>query len=405
MPDGKSTLALCAAAVVRDSVHYGFTGGSTWAMDWCPDTRNDAFLAIAPHPLDEPHHKLGVSVDGDAVVQIWRAGSDQVSCAMVFAVSGSSFITCMRWCPGCEANPEEGRLGILAVALGNGVVSLFSVPHPNAIPDGDQPCVLDLSPVVSTAKANRLPLTVGWGVASANAELLAVGSDKGDVAIYAFSEASEETAEACYVFSASVQALRAVEWSPAEPWVLATAGHDGHLRIWNICDACFPIACKTVTRGWILCAQWYESTKIMYGTDASILQCWNLLDNDTTLATYKAAVWGVTMQDAETMLSATADGRVQTVPILLGEDRKKKRLKKTPKIQDIFTVSLRSKSKEDLHFGYKHDGHADPKDGFDATGIAWHAVACSSISGDHLWRAAVGSAGVLAVQKVKVSRD
>ena len=292
---------------------------------------------------------------------------------------------------------------MLAVALGNGEVRLFSIPHPNVLTTKEQPlCVVELTPVVSTVvTAGRSPLSIGWGIDSPNTEMLAVGFDNGDVGIYAFGEVCEDTAEASFVFSASAGALRTVEWSPAEPWILATAGHDGCMRIWNVLDPYFPLASKTLTRGWVLCATWYDSTSVIYGTDSSVLQCWNMLDADSSLATYKGAVWGVAMQGPYFALSASADGRVQAVPLLIGEDRKKKRSKKSPKTEDVFSVSLGSKqAKQGLCFGKKHEGHADLRDGFDATGIAWHAVACSSASGGHVWRAAVGSAGVLAVQSI-----
>ncbi|KAG6427511.1 hypothetical protein SASPL_111757 [Salvia splendens] len=53
-------------------------GGAVWALDWCPRVdRNpeycikSEFIAVAAHPPDSSYHKIGASLTGRGVIQIW----------------------------------------------------------------------------------------------------------------------------------------------------------------------------------------------------------------------------------------------------------------------------------------------------------------------------------------------
>ncbi|EEF28835.1 DNA binding protein, putative [Ricinus communis] len=53
-------------------------GGSVWALDWCPRTHERPadhikceFVAVAAHPPDSYYHKIGASLTGRGIVQIW----------------------------------------------------------------------------------------------------------------------------------------------------------------------------------------------------------------------------------------------------------------------------------------------------------------------------------------------
>ncbi|XP_042049984.1 uncharacterized protein LOC121795510 isoform X1 [Salvia splendens] len=53
-------------------------GGAVWALDWCPRVyRNpencikSEFIAVAAHPPDSSYHKIGASLSGRGVIQIW----------------------------------------------------------------------------------------------------------------------------------------------------------------------------------------------------------------------------------------------------------------------------------------------------------------------------------------------
>ncbi|XP_065866664.1 uncharacterized protein [Euphorbia lathyris] len=79
-----------ASVPTKEGVHGGIAppesskdfvmhvGGSIWALDWCPRTRETSaghvkceFLAVAAHPPNSYYHKIGALLTGRGVVQIW----------------------------------------------------------------------------------------------------------------------------------------------------------------------------------------------------------------------------------------------------------------------------------------------------------------------------------------------
>ncbi|WCJ41549.1 Transducin/WD40 repeat-like superfamily protein [Euphorbia peplus] len=89
---GEITLPQFSSAAVpkKEGVHGNITspkssndfvmhvGGSVWALDWCPRTRDRSashvkceYLAVASHPPNSYHHKIGALLSGRGVVQIW----------------------------------------------------------------------------------------------------------------------------------------------------------------------------------------------------------------------------------------------------------------------------------------------------------------------------------------------
>jgi len=72
-------------------------------------------------------------------------------------------------------------LGVLAAALGNGEIQLFSVPHPESLKkDSDNVTVINLAPILRTSRSSsQVPLVMDWGCVSTNEEMIAVGYDSG----------------------------------------------------------------------------------------------------------------------------------------------------------------------------------------------------------------------------------
>ena len=69
---------------------------------------------------------------------------------------------------------------MLAAAMGNGEIQLFSVPHPNNLEDEKNPVVIDLAPTICCSSSGHVPLVLNWGCVSTNEEFLAVGYDSGN---------------------------------------------------------------------------------------------------------------------------------------------------------------------------------------------------------------------------------
>jgi len=225
------------------------------------------------------------------------------------------------------------------------------------------------------------------------------------VAVYDFSPISEATKSSvgpCCVLAASSEAIRTVYWSPSEPWLLATGGHDGKLRVWDVRDPHFPLLCKHVARGWVLSLIWFSPQEVMFGTDGAAVQILNLVESQVrSVLVHKAAVWGIAMDGDDMVLSASADGCVKSSPIATKRGGKISAARNNRTNELVFSVSPDGAG---LAFGcVKHEGHINIHDALDCDGIAWHSTTCSAMClGEYIWRAAVGSGGVLAISKAEV---
>ncbi|XP_059455964.1 uncharacterized protein LOC132186150 isoform X2 [Corylus avellana] len=67
---------LISSCYSKDFVLY--VGGHVWALDWCPRVHERLenhikceFIAIAAHPPGSSYHKIGASLTGTGVIQIW----------------------------------------------------------------------------------------------------------------------------------------------------------------------------------------------------------------------------------------------------------------------------------------------------------------------------------------------
>uniref|UniRef100_A0A3Q3X5Z4 Uncharacterized protein n=1 Tax=Mola mola TaxID=94237 RepID=A0A3Q3X5Z4_MOLML len=127
-----------------------FAGGPVWAMEWCP-TPDGApvtqYVALACHRGMDDQHYVNKMYGGPALIQLWDVG--KLECnnrysqpILVYGLAqDKGFIWHLKWCPAggwesptCGTNaPLLPRLGLLAVATSNGVVTIYSLPHPDAL--------------------------------------------------------------------------------------------------------------------------------------------------------------------------------------------------------------------------------------------------------------------------------
>ncbi|KAG1467115.1 hypothetical protein G6F46_000176 [Rhizopus delemar] len=140
-PDQKDSLTMKRFDAIEAPNQNAFvinTGGSIWAVDFVPrrDKENTQYLAIGGYKSTDEQHLLGDDSNYHSMIQIWRYdGSRKVSTPPkldMCILHEFGIITELKWCP-LSSCDEEGKLGILAVIIGDGSVYILVIPHPNRV--------------------------------------------------------------------------------------------------------------------------------------------------------------------------------------------------------------------------------------------------------------------------------
>ncbi|KAI9279899.1 hypothetical protein BC943DRAFT_355036 [Umbelopsis sp. AD052] len=151
------SVALCPKYLKYHKSFVLNTGGSIWGLDFAPKPPSASdphiqYLAVAGYPgTTEEHHNVGEIQEAGSVencIQIWRMDLRLVE-SQENPVAAPTLDLCiahdlgiiraLQWCPlGTYQEPLEGqtftpRLGIMAVAFGDGSIRLISVPHPDGL--------------------------------------------------------------------------------------------------------------------------------------------------------------------------------------------------------------------------------------------------------------------------------
>ncbi|XP_061126120.1 general transcription factor 3C polypeptide 2 isoform X1 [Syngnathus typhle] len=257
-----------------------FTGGPVWAMEWCPTPDcavASQYLAVACHKDMEEQHYFHKTYSGPALVQLWDVGTleyntrpdSQPSLAYGLALD-KGFIWHLKWCPsgGWELPTSQRkapllpRLGLLAVATSMSVVTIYSLPHPDALrasqkhtDSGDasqSPRIYKPHPVV-TLKLGSLKapppessgqvLSMDWLPVKPH-DLIAIGFYNGLVGLWDLNTKSpylriQESHDPPSLlpykcFLAHEHAVRALTFCPASRHFVATAGEDRLLKTWDL---------------------------------------------------------------------------------------------------------------------------------------------------------------------------
>jgi general transcription factor 3C polypeptide 2 len=325
-------------------------GGPIWALDWCPSTApssssvtqdegpniregaqknqtavgdTSAFLAVGCHPKDEPLHRLGIATSGPNSIQIWEldsiakaknssAAATKPRIAVAIGHNGGLTWHC-KWCPSEETSTAAStnsrnssvaeflpRLGLLAAALGDGTVQVWSIPQVHTLPPCSSVYVATPPPVAflsSRHLSGSLPSRVDWlpdrphdllligcwdgTVAIAkldpeNSEYLGTAAEQGNGTDVAMMEAAASpgsiinTTRAarpvglrllCH-FPAETQPLRAAKWLPAgegsgsidfaNRFMFLTVGHEATIRVWDSRDQFSPLFYHQMTTATVL---------------------------------------------------------------------------------------------------------------------------------------------------------
>ncbi|CAL1585642.1 unnamed protein product [Knipowitschia caucasica] len=259
-----------------------FCGGPLWSLEWCPTPdhcEETQYIALSCHrDMDETHRDNQV-YSGPGLVQVWDLGRLQNHCrpdqrpALVYSLAqDQGFVWGLKWCPaGTWEKPETERqaplmprLGLLAVASSLGVVSIYSLPHPDALlsllpTDGSDTAVYKVKAVVTlklgSFKAPRvsdsgLVLSLDW-VQHKPHNLIAVGFYDGHVGLWDLSTRSSllriresdgsMTLLPFQCFIAHDLPVRHVSFAPASRNLLVSTGEDRFTRTWDLSRVCAPV--------------------------------------------------------------------------------------------------------------------------------------------------------------------
>lgn len=214
-----------------------FAGGPIWALDWCPEEeereeeeedeqeeegesrhrrRLRRLLAVSAHPPASATTAIGQRLSGPALVQLWsvpryRAIVEEGSSGgkrgrgkrpklatttealpapeLAFALAHSGCLARdLKWRPRGTSHSSDSTVGVLAAALGDGSLTLWSVPSEAAVrrsrkPEGksSSPASSAHAPAAAAVVVDLAPLAVGsgCGLLSAVAWCPSTGSKRG----------------------------------------------------------------------------------------------------------------------------------------------------------------------------------------------------------------------------------
>jgi len=246
-------------------------GGPVWALDWCPIPKEqDQLIAVATHSRFSEFHCMVNTENNPGMIQFWNVGELNLKCnsqpKLVFAICHNfAPIYDMKWCPsGCyqeESNISGNektlsRIGLLAIACGDGKVRLFSVPH--FAPFEKHQIFVTMSPSIvllphknNAFECNRtgIALCVQW-LPKANHERLAAGYGDGGVRIWDVTSKSillrvQDNGFPALLpiifLDAHSYAVRSLSWCPYNSDLIATVSSDKCLKVFNLHQRSHPL--------------------------------------------------------------------------------------------------------------------------------------------------------------------
>ncbi|XP_071323756.1 general transcription factor 3C polypeptide 2 isoform X2 [Trachinotus anak] len=257
-----------------------YAGGPVWAMEWCPTPEGapaTQYIAVACHRGMDDHHYVNKTYSGPGLVQLWDVGKleynnrpDSQPVLAYGLAQDKGFIWQLKWCPaGGWELPSCGRkapflprLGLLAVATSTGVVTIYSLPHPDALhsnnrlPDSgkaSQQLPIYQAKGVLTLKLGAFKashqeqsgqvLSMDW-LPEKPHNIMAIGFYDGIVGFWDLSAKSallrvresdgSLTLLPYRCLLAHDHGVRALAFCPASRHLLVTAGEDRYVKTWDL---------------------------------------------------------------------------------------------------------------------------------------------------------------------------
>lgn len=255
-----------------------FCGGPVWALEWCPAPDSSEacqYVALSCHRDMEETHRVNQAYGGPGLVQVWDLGTltyhgrPESQPALVYSLAQDrGFVWGMKWCPSGAWEPPDTdrqapllpRLGLLAVGSSLGSVTVYSLPHPQALTQSlpPQESAAALPPVfkakavvtlkLGSFKAPRLSdsgqvLSLDW-LPHEPHNIIAIGFYNGHVGLWDLSTRSSllrvregdgsMTTLPYECFLAHDMAVMHVSFCHASRNLLVTAGEDRLIKTWDL---------------------------------------------------------------------------------------------------------------------------------------------------------------------------
>lgn len=259
---------------------FMFAGGPIWALEWCPTPDGapaSQYIALACHRGMDDLHRVNQIYSGPGFVQLWDCGkleydkSPDSQPSLVYGLAqDKGFIWQLKWCPAggwelpnsVRKDPFMPRLGLLAVATSSGVVTIYSLPHPDALLShgklthsekyNDKPLVykprgvitLKLGCIKSPRKEQSgQALSMDW-LPQKPHNIMAIGFYDGVVGLWDLSTKSallrvRESDRSLTLLPyrcilAHDNAVVALALCPSSRYLLTTAGEDRYIKTWDL---------------------------------------------------------------------------------------------------------------------------------------------------------------------------
>ncbi|KAM9354940.1 general transcription factor 3C polypeptide 2 [Pholidichthys leucotaenia] len=270
-----------------------FTGGPVRAMEWCPTPDGapaNQYVALACHRGMDDTHYLNKTFTGSGLVQLWDVGKleyekrPESKPALVYGLAqDKGFIWKLKWCPiggwelpnSSRKAPFLPRLGLLAVASSNCVVTIYSLPHPDALHANNTLTTSEASenPPVYKAKAvvtlklgafkaprqeqSGMVLSLDWHPENP-CTIMAIGFYDGTVGLWNLltkspllrvRESDRSLSLLPYrCFLAHNNAVQTLNFCPATSHLLVTSGDDRIVKTWDLRRLYEPVTAQKRSR-------------------------------------------------------------------------------------------------------------------------------------------------------------
>eukprot|EP01125_Pyxidicula_operculata_P006200 TRINITY_DN2159_c0_g1_i1.p1 TRINITY_DN2159_c0_g1~~TRINITY_DN2159_c0_g1_i1.p1 ORF type:complete len:445 (-),score=78.67 TRINITY_DN2159_c0_g1_i1:88-1422(-) len=284
-------------------------------------------------------------------------------------VHNGAYVRSLQWCPkgyeycnkkATSDSSDNGssngdkpipRLGVLAVATGDGELKLYAVPNPDFLEKNLEPrsfpYIFELSPLVIYKNVDKLNLIHSIDWSPNNPNLILTGSTNGHVCVW---KVTDDPDSIVYTPSPLVTSdvgdsivrkeslictnpiwnrpvhtfcVSSVKWCKTYPSFFVTCGFDGQIIVWDMYDSSIPLYTNGHLKGGFLTTVlWVDGhyKKIVVGTDSGTIahvgpsntyrvksQKINYFDYNTS------QIWGLDATDTNhEIVSVSSEGRVSS---------------------------------------------------------------------------------------------
>jgi chemotaxis protein histidine kinase CheA len=273
------------AAIVSEDFAMLNVGGPVWVIDWCISFDKVQYALISVHPKTDVYLKriypgeVTKNPPIHQMLQLWSFGdlSDlrKSPPKVVYNIAHNhGFVWDLRWMPCQIDDPNDTRLGIVAMACSDASIVVLSIPKPTqdntaevpllrltekvyrlretvteTVNKGDDEQEGDVDAGDENIDVNRKEqykvfTSLAW---SPDAKYLAVGSQNGHVILYRVNHDKDEILRymtqniAHYTHTHNCD-VADISWFSTDPNCFATVSYDGFLKLWDVRDFAEPFS-------------------------------------------------------------------------------------------------------------------------------------------------------------------